>query len=81
MPGHKFEPAYCGDEDFVNQYRSVRLPEELCERAEDWLKGRFESLEALLTFALQEIINDDGRKLDQQEEEMVQQRLRDLGYL
>lgn len=65
----------------MNQYRSVRLPEELCERAEDWLKGRFESLEALLTFALQEIINDDGRKLDQQEEEMVQQRLRDLGYL
>ena len=65
----------------MNQYRSVRLPEELCEKAEQWLKGRFESLEALMTFALQEIIQNQGGKLDQQEEEMVQQRLRDLGYI
>lgn len=65
----------------MNQYRSVRLPEELCEQAEQWLKGRFESLEALITFALQEIIKDEGGKLDQEEEEMVQQRLRDLGYI
>jgi hypothetical protein len=46
-----------------------------------WLKGRFESFEALIIFALQEIIKDDGARIDQQEEEMVQQRLRDLGYL
>lgn len=65
----------------VNEYRSVRLPEEVCEQAEHWLKGRFENLEALVTFALQEIIKDEGGKLDQQEEEMVQQRLRDLGYI
>jgi hypothetical protein len=65
----------------VSDFRSVRLPEELCEQAERWLKGRFDSLEALITFALQEIVNDDGGKLDEQEEEMVQQRLRDLGYI
>ena len=59
----------------------MRLPEELCEQAEHWLKGRFEGLEALITFTLQEIIKDEGGKLDQQEEEMVQQRLRDLGYI
>lgn len=65
----------------VDQYRSVQLPEDLCSEAEVWLKGRFESLEALIIFALQETINDQGAKLDQQEEEMVQQRLKDLGYI
>jgi hypothetical protein len=65
----------------VNDLRTVRLPEELCEQAEHWLEGRFDSLEALITFTLQEIVNDDCSKLDQQEEEMVQQRLRDLGYI
>jgi hypothetical protein len=65
----------------VNDFRTVRLPQELCEQAERWLEGRFDSLEALITFTLQEIVNDDCSKLDQQEEEMVQQRLRDLGYI
>lgn len=65
----------------ADQFRTVRLPEELCKQAEAWLKGRFENLEALLTFILREAIKDEGRKLDLQEEEMVQQRLRDLGYI
>ena len=65
----------------MTDFRSIRLPEELCEQAERWLKGRFDSLEALITFALQEIVNDESSRLDQQEEEIVQQRLRDLGYI
>ena len=65
----------------ANQYRTVQLPEELCGKAETWLKGRFDSLEGLVTFLLQEIIKDDAAKLDQREEEIVQQRLRDLGYI
>ena len=64
-----------------DQYRTVRLPEGLCKEAESWLHGRFENLEALITFAVRETIKDEGAKLDQREEEMVQQRLRDLGYI
>ena len=64
-----------------NECRSVRLPEELCEKAEQWMGSRFGSLESLITFVLQEIITDEGTKMDQEEEEMVQQRLRDLGYI
>jgi len=45
------------------------------------VKGRFENLEAFITFALQEIVKDEGGKLDRQEDEIVQQRLRDLGYV
>jgi len=61
--------------------RTVRLPEEVCVAAEKWLPGKFDDLEALLTFLLTESIKEDGEKLDQAEEEMVEQRLRDLGYI
>lgn len=65
----------------MSQYRSVQIPQELSDRAEEWSKGRFESLEALICFALRELIESDASPLDQQEEEMIQQRLRDLGYI
>ena len=65
----------------MNQYRSIRVPEELCQEAENWIKGRFENLEALITFALQELVKADSSRLDRQEEDMIQQRLRDLGYI
>jgi hypothetical protein len=65
----------------MTQYRTVRLPEDLCTEAEKWLAERFDNLEALLGFLLQEIVKEDGSKLDRAEEQMVQDRLRDLGYL
>jgi len=65
----------------LTQQRTVQLPEDLCKEAEQWLQGRFENIEALLKFLLLEIVRGDSSKLDQREEEIVQQRLRDLGYL
>jgi hypothetical protein len=59
----------------------VKVPEELCQQAENWLKGRFDNIETLIAFVLQELMRADTGKLDQQEEEMIQQRLRDLGYI
>jgi len=61
--------------------RTVQLPDDVCATAEKWMQGRFESLEELLTFILKEIVRHDGSHLDQREEEIVQQRLKDLGYL
>ncbi len=63
------------------EYRTVHLPEDLCAAAEKWTPKRFESLEALLRFLLAEIVKEDGSKLDQAEEQMIQDRLRDLGYI
>lgn len=65
----------------MSAYRSLQLPEELCADAEKWMSGRFENLEVLLSFLLREIVKDDGSSLDEQEEQIVQQRLRDLGYM
>jgi hypothetical protein len=63
------------------QYRTVSLPENLCAAAEKQLSGRFESLESLISFLLQEMVKDDSNKLDRAEEQIIEQRLRDLGYM
>jgi len=63
------------------QSRSVQLPEDLCLAAETWLRGRFPNLESLLTSFLQEITQHDGAKFDESEEQMIEQRLKDLGYM
>lgn len=65
----------------MTQYRTINLPEDLCGAAEKLLAGRFESLEALVSFLLQEIVKDDGFKFDRAEEQMIEQRLKDLGYI
>ncbi len=61
--------------------RTVQLPEDLCVAAETWLHGRFPNLETLLTSFLQEITQHDGAKFDESEEQMIEQRLKDLGYM
>ena len=70
-----------GSERLSTQYRTIRLPEDLCAETEKWMAGRFDNLESLLTFLLRELANNDAAKLDQAEEGIVEQRLRDLGYI
>lgn len=65
----------------MNQYRTITLPEELCVAAEKFMAGRFGNLEALIRFLLQEVVKDDASKFDQAEEQMIEQRLKDLGYI
>jgi hypothetical protein len=61
--------------------RQVSLPEELCAAAEQRFGAQFQSVEPLLEFVLQELLRDDAEKLDQKEKEILEQRLRDLGYI
>ena len=65
----------------MTQYRTVNLPEDLCAAAEKCLTGRFDSLEALFSFLLQEIAEDGTARFDAADEQIIEQRLRDLGYL
>ena len=65
----------------MTQYRTVNLPEDLCAKAETRRIGGFDNVEALLSFLLQEITQYDASKLDQAEQQMIEQRLKDLGYL
>ena len=61
--------------------RQISLPEDLCAAAEQRYAAQFPTLEELLEFVLREIVNKNTEALDQSEQEMIDQRLRELGYL
>ena len=61
--------------------RQISLPEELCLRAEQRFSARFHSLESFVEFVLQELVRDDAEALDKAEQAVLEQRLRDLGYI
>jgi hypothetical protein len=61
--------------------RQISLPEELCVSAETQFGARFTSLEAFLEYVLHELVRDESAALDKSEQAVLDQRLRDLGYL
>jgi hypothetical protein len=61
--------------------RELRLPADLCAAAEQKFSARFANLEALLVFLLREVLRDDAAALDQNEQRIVEERLKDLGYI
>jgi hypothetical protein len=61
--------------------REVRLPHDLCAAAEQRFSARFGNLESLLVVLLREILRDDATVLDQNEQKIVEERLKDLGYI
>ena len=65
----------------MTERRQISLSADLCSAAEQRFSKQFTSIEALLEFVLQELIRDDAEKLDQKEKEILEQRLRDLGYI
>jgi hypothetical protein len=64
-----------------SEMRDVRLPAELCNDAEKRFAGRFGSVEELLAFVLQELLQDQATQMDQAEQRVIEQRLKDLGYI
>jgi hypothetical protein len=65
----------------MSDKRDVRLPEELCAQAERKFGAKFASLEELLAFVLSELLREDSSQADEAEQEMVKERLRELGYI
>ena len=65
----------------MSEFREVKLPAELCAAAEREFASTFASLEELLTFVLRDLLRQDAAHLDKAEQELVEQRLRELGYL
>lgn len=65
----------------LTQKRSVQLSDELCVAAERRYGDVFGNIEQLLEAVLTELVRDEAAKLDEAEQELVQQRLRELGYL
>jgi hypothetical protein len=69
-------------ENDIDTWRDVRLPSELCAAAEERIKGTsFRTLEDFLTFVLRDLTSRRGAQAEEQERKLVEERLRDLGYL
>ena len=65
----------------MSDMRNVGLPEDLCRAAEERFGRRFASIDELLANVLRELLRDDQSKMDERELEIIEQRLRGLGYV
>jgi hypothetical protein len=61
--------------------RDLRLSSELCLRAEQIYSKRFGTLEQFLTHVLEQLVRDDAARMDQEEQRIIEERLKDLGYI
>ncbi len=65
----------------MTETRELRLPADLCDAAEKKFEHEFETLEELLTFILRDLLRDDAVHANEAEQRLVEERLRELGYL
>jgi hypothetical protein len=65
----------------MSEMREIRLSADLCSAAEQRFGAKFAKIEDLLEFLLRELLRDESVQADQEEQRMLEQRLRDLGYL
>jgi len=61
--------------------REVRLPEGLCRQIEQLYGERFGALEQFLIFVLEELSRDSAVRADKAEQQVIEERLKDLGYI
>ena len=61
--------------------RNVALPAELCNEAERRFAERFGSAGGFLVFVLRELLRDQAAQMDHAEQRVIEQRLKDLGYI
>jgi hypothetical protein len=65
----------------MTEMREVRLQAELCAAAEKKFSQKFSTLEELLTFILRDLSRDEALQLDHAEQRIIEERLRELGYI
>lgn len=61
--------------------RHLQLPSELCQAAEQKYRQDFGSLEEFLIYVLRQLVRDDALQMDKLEQSIIEERLRDLGYI
>ena len=61
--------------------RTVTLPEELCSALERKFGRRFGSLDEFMANALTHLLRDDALAMDAREQQIIEERLKALGYV
>jgi hypothetical protein len=72
--------CFCGC-DSMSEMRTIQLPADLCADAEKKFGSVFGSVNELLDFVLRDLMRDEARSADEAEQRLVEERLRELGYL
>ena len=65
----------------MTEMKTVQLPADLCAAAEKKFARKFSSVEELLASVLQDLTREEASQFDEAEQRLVEQRLRELGYL
>lgn len=65
----------------MTDMRKIALPEQLCLAVEEKFSHRFGSVEEFMEAALNELLRDDAQRMDEQEKQIIEERLRALGYV
>jgi hypothetical protein len=65
----------------MSTIRTISLPEELCLRAEQKFRHRYENVEELLLAVMTELLRDDATAMDVDEQKIIEERLKGLGYI
>ena len=65
----------------MSTMRTVSLPEELCVKAEQKFRHRYETVDDFLLAVVTELIRDDATGMDISEQKIIEERLRGLGYI
>ncbi len=66
----------------AEEFKEIKLPVQLCSLAEEKLVGkRFNALEGVITFVLQELLREDAFEINEEETRIIEERLRNLGYI
>lgn len=61
--------------------RNVNLPEALCAAVEKKFGSRFGSLQETVYAILAELMRDDALIMDAREQQIIEERLKGLGYI
>jgi hypothetical protein len=61
--------------------RTISLPEDLCLKAEQKFRHRYENLGEFLTALMTELVRDDATAMDINEQKIIEERLKGLGYI
>jgi len=65
----------------MSESREIRLPIELCAAVEKKFGKTFGSIEEMVLFLLQELAKSETTELDRADQAVVEERLRELGYI
>jgi hypothetical protein len=65
----------------MSETREIRLPADLCAAAEEKFGNTFHTVGDLMIFLLKEVLGRDTIDMDRADQAVVEERLRDLGYI